>query len=51
MSYKRLAGDDEIDELTERIFAKHPQFEYLHAPSTEACCYICKSERVENNLY
>jgi Protein of unknown function (DUF1203) len=46
MVYTRLVGDDDIDELIVRIFIKHPEIEYLHARSAEACCYICKIERV-----
>jgi Protein of unknown function (DUF1203) len=47
MIYTRLVGDDDIDELIVRIFHKHPEIEYLHARSAEACCYICKIERVQ----
>jgi hypothetical protein len=46
MVYTRLVADDDIDELIERIFSRHPEIKYLHARSAEACCYICKIERV-----
>ena len=45
MIYTRLVGDDDIDILIPRIFERHPEVEYLHARSAEACCYICKIER------
>jgi Protein of unknown function (DUF1203) len=45
MVYTRLVGDNDIDELIERIFSKHPEIEYLHARNAEAGCYICKIER------
>ena len=46
MVYTKLVGDNDVDELIERIFSRHPEIEYLHARSAEACCYICKIERV-----
>jgi len=32
--------------LIPKIFEKRPDIEYLHARSAEACCFICKIERV-----
>ncbi len=45
MVYTRLVGEDDVDELIPRIFEKHPEINYLHARSAEACCYICRIER------
>ena len=46
MVFTQLVGDDDVEELIEKIFNKHPEVLYLHARSAEACCYICKIERV-----
>ena len=46
MVFTRLVGDADVDELIVRIFAEHPEVEFLHARNSEACCYICKIERV-----
>ena len=46
MVFTQLVGDNDIDELIEDIFDKHPEVEYLHVRSAEASCYICRIERV-----
>ena len=46
MNCARLVGDKDVDELIASIFDKHPEVEYLHARNAEACCFICKIERV-----
>ncbi len=46
MIFTRLVGDDDVDILIPEIFEQHPEIEYLHARSAEACCFICKIERV-----
>jgi hypothetical protein len=47
MVFTKLVGDEEdIDFLIPEIFKEYPEVEYLHARSAEACCYICKIERV-----
>jgi hypothetical protein len=47
MIYTRMVGEDEdIDLLIPEIFKKQTAVEYLHARSSEACCFICKIERV-----
>jgi hypothetical protein len=46
MVYTKLVGNQDIDELIERVFEKHREVEYLHARSAEACCFICRIERV-----
>jgi hypothetical protein len=46
MVLTRLVGDDDVDMLIEKIFDEHPGVEYLHARNAEACCFICRIERV-----
>jgi hypothetical protein len=46
MVYARQVGDKDIDELIVSIFNKHPEVDYLHARNAEACCFICKIERL-----
>lgn len=46
MIFTRIVGDDDIDELIEETFNNNPGIEYLHARNTEACCFICKIERI-----
>jgi len=46
MALTRLVGDADVDELIAEIFEAHPEVEYLHARNAEACCFICKIERV-----
>lgn len=46
MVFTRLVGDDDVDELIPQIFEQHTDIEYLHARNAQACCYICKIERV-----
>jgi hypothetical protein len=46
MVFTRLVGDDDVDELIPEIFEQHSEIEYLHARNAQACCYICKIERV-----
>jgi hypothetical protein len=46
MIFTQLVGDDDVDELIERIFIQRPEVAYLHARNAQACCYICKIERV-----
>lgn len=47
MIFTRLVGDDDIDLLIQKTFEENPSIEYLHARNAEACCFICKIERVE----
>jgi hypothetical protein len=47
MIFTQLVGDDDVDELIERIFIQRPEVAYLHARNAQACCYICKIERAE----
>ena len=46
MIFTQLVGDDDVDLLVPKIFEERPDIEYLHARSAEACCFICKIERV-----
>lgn len=46
MVYARQVGDKDVDELITFIFKKHPEVDYLHARNAEACCFICKIERI-----
>jgi hypothetical protein len=45
MIFTHLVGDDDVDLLIEKIFDENPKVEYLHVRNAEACCYICKVER------
>lgn len=46
MVLTKLVGEQDVDELIVSIFEKHPEVDYLHARNAEACCYICRIERV-----
>lgn len=50
MIFTYLVGDDDVDLLIEKIFDENPKIEYLHVRNSEACCYICKVERWENDV-
>jgi hypothetical protein len=45
MIFTQLVGDNDVEELIEKIFSEHENIAYLHARNAEACCYICKIER------
>lgn len=45
MVFTQLVGNDDVDELIEKIFAEQDDVAYLHARNAEACCFICKIER------
>lgn len=46
MIFTQLVGNDDVDELIARIFIQRSEVAYLHARNAQACCYICKIERV-----
>jgi Protein of unknown function (DUF1203) len=46
MVLTQLVGDEDVDLLITKIFEERPENEYLHARNAEACCFICKIERV-----
>lgn len=45
--FTKLVGDNDIDLLIAEIFETKCDVEYLHARNSEACCFICKIERVQ----
>jgi len=47
MVHTELVGDKDVDDLIVEIFNRRPNVAYLHARNAEACCYLCKIERVE----
>jgi hypothetical protein len=47
MIFTKLVGDNDVDLLIEKIFIENPKIEYLHARNAEACCYLCKIERLQ----
>ena len=46
MVFTRLAGDADVDDLIGEIFDSRPTVSYLHVRNAEACCFICKVERI-----
>ena len=49
MIFTQLVGDDDVDLLIEKIFDENPKVDYLHVRNSEACCYICKVERFDED--
>ncbi len=41
-----LVGDADVDDLIGEIFDQQANVAYLHARNAQACCFICKIERV-----
>lgn len=46
MIFTKLVGDDDVDVLIPKIFEENSKIEYLHVRNAQACCFICKIERV-----
>jgi Protein of unknown function (DUF1203) len=46
MVFTKLVGDEDADNLIEEIFNEQPKVAYMHARNSEACCFICKIERI-----
>lgn len=46
MVFTKSVGDDDIDDLIEKTFNENQSIKYLHARNAEACCFICKIERI-----
>jgi len=46
MVFTQLVGDADVDEMIKEIFDQNSNVEYLHARNSEACCYICRIERL-----
>lgn len=49
MAFTKLVGEADVDEMIAAIFDENPEVEYLHARNAEACCFICKIERLEKS--
>jgi hypothetical protein len=47
MVLSKLVGDADVDEVINEIFDLQDNVEYLHARNAQACCFICKIERVK----
>jgi UDP:flavonoid glycosyltransferase YjiC (YdhE family) len=46
MIYAKLVGNADVDDLITEIFESKKEIEFLHARNSEACCFICKIERL-----
>lgn len=46
MVLSKLVGDNDVDDLIVELFDQRDDIEYLHARNAEACCFICKIERL-----
>lgn len=46
MVFTKLVGDADVEDLIEVAFDQNEHIAYLHVRNAEACCYICKVERV-----
>ena len=46
MVLTRMVGDGDVDKMITEIFEQNSNVEYLHARNSQACCFICKIERV-----
>lgn len=46
MVLTKMVGDNDVDEMITDIFEQNPAVAYLHARNSQACCFICKIERV-----
>ncbi len=47
MILSTLVGGADVDDLIGEIFNQQADIEYLHARNAQACCFICKIERVQ----
>lgn len=48
MVFTQLVGKNDVDEMIDAVFDKHPEVAYLHARNAQAGCFICKIERIED---
>jgi hypothetical protein len=48
MVYSRMVDDQDVDQMIGEIFESKPEVHYLHARNAQACCYICRIERVRD---
>jgi hypothetical protein len=46
MVFTKLVGDADVDELIGEIFEQQADVQYLQARNAQACCFICKIERL-----
>jgi hypothetical protein len=46
MVLSKMVGDRDVDEMIAEIFDQNAGVAYLHARNSQACCFICKIERV-----
>jgi hypothetical protein len=46
MVLSKMVGDRDVDEMINEIFEQNAGVAYLHARNSQACCFICKIERV-----
>lgn len=46
MVFTKLVGDADVEDLIEETFHQKGHIAYLHVRNAEACCYICKVERL-----
>jgi hypothetical protein len=46
MVLSKMVGDGDVDEMINEIFDQNAGIAYLHARNSQACCFICKIERV-----
>jgi hypothetical protein len=46
MTLSKMVDDCDVDEMITEIFDTNPGVAYLHARNSQACCFICKIERV-----
>lgn len=46
MGLSKMVGDGDVDEMITEIFDTNPNVAYLHARNSQACCFICKIERI-----
>jgi hypothetical protein len=47
MVLTKLVGGADVDKLINEIFDQYNDIAYLHARNAQACCFICKIERVQ----
>jgi len=46
MALTKMVGDGDVDEMITEIFNTNPNVAYLHARNSQACCFICRIERI-----
>ncbi|HEY4196457.1 MAG TPA: DUF1203 domain-containing protein [Mucilaginibacter sp.] len=46
MVLTRLVGDGDVDEMINEVFEQNQGVDYLHVRNSQACCFICKIERI-----